>query len=86
MRRTLAGIRLSERNQRRLLRMNAQTKAGKPLGPHRQDAPGVRFPLAANAKGIRKAEPEASALHSWPYRACEPFIQDMMPEDIRQHR
>jgi hypothetical protein len=37
LRRPLPGIRVSERHQRRLLRMHAHAKAGTPRGPHRHD-------------------------------------------------
>ena len=66
--------------------MNAQTKAGKPLGEHRHDPSGVRFPLAADDKVIGQAGQKASALQAGLDLLRKPHIQDMMEHDIGQHR
>jgi hypothetical protein len=66
--------------------MHAYAEAGKALGPHRHAPPGVCCSLASHDNVIGKAEPDASALHTWPDLACQPFIQDLMEEDLRQHR
>ena len=83
--RALLGARVAERNQRRLLRMDAQAKAGKPLGEYRQDPSGVRFPLAADDKVIGETSQKASALQAGLDLLCKPRIQDMMEHDIGQH-
>ena len=81
----LVGLRFPERDQRRLRRMHAQAKAGKPLRQHRHDPPGVPFQLAADDKVIRKADQKASSLHAWPYFLLEPFIQHMVEEYIGKY-
>ena len=73
--RPLGGLRLPERNQRRLRRMDGQAEAGKPLGQHRHDLAGVRFQFAADDKVIGKADQEASSLQAWLYLLLKPFIQ-----------
>ena len=78
----LRGPRFPERNQRRLRRMNAQAKTGKPFRQHRHDLTGVRFQLAPHDEVIGKADEEASSLHAWLYVPLEPFIQDVMEEEI----
>src|SRR5439155_4623067 len=74
----LRSLRFPERNQRRLRRMNAQAKTGKPFRQHRHDLTGVRFQLAPHDEVIGKADEEASSLHAWLYVPLEPFIQDVM--------
>jgi hypothetical protein len=76
----VVGLRLPERDQRRLRRMNAQAKARKPLGQPRHDPPGIPFPLAANDTVIRKADQHASSLQAWPDFLLEPFLQHMVEE------
>ena len=76
----LVGSRLPERDQRRLRRMDGSAVAGNPLRQHGHDPPGVRFPLAADAKVIGKAEQDAATLQPWPYLALAPLIQDMREE------
>jgi hypothetical protein len=65
--------------------MHAQPKAGKPLGEHRHDPSGVRFPLAADDQVIGKAGQKASALQAGLDLLRTPPIQDMMEHDIGQH-
>ena len=70
----VVGLRLPERDQRRLRRMNAQAKARKPLGQHGHDPPGIPFQLAADDKVIRKSGQEAAALQPGLDLALELFI------------
>jgi hypothetical protein len=81
----LAGLRLSEPDQRRLRWMNAQAKAGKPLWSYAHDLLSVRFQLAADDKVIRNTGQEAASLQSGLYLTLEPFIQHMMEEYIGQY-
>ena len=84
--RSHASIRFSERDHHRLLRMDGQTEAGKPLREHRHHPSGVRFPLAANDKIIRKTREKTSALQARLDHVLKPLIQDMMEKYIGQYR
>src|SRR6266446_8458174 len=48
----LRSLRFPERNQRRLRRMNAQAKTGKPFRQHRHELTGVRFQFAPHDEVI----------------------------------
>jgi len=66
--------------------VDGEAVAGEPRRPHGQDPPSVRFPLAPDDEILGDTREEASALHPWPYLTREPLIQDMMKDDLRQHR
>src|SRR5436190_3024194 len=85
LRRPLGSLRLAERNQRRLRRMNGQTVAGKALRQHGHDPVSVRLQLASDDKIIGKANQKASPPQPWLYLLLEPLIQDMMEEYMSQH-
>ena len=78
----LMGLRFPERDQRRLRWMNAQAKTGKPFRQHRHDLTGVRFQFTPHDQVIGKANETASPLQAWLYVPLEPFIQDIMEEEI----
>jgi len=81
----LVGLRLPERNQRRLRWLNAQAKTGKPFWQHGHDLAGVRFQLTPHDAVIGKANQKASTLHAWLDFPLKPFIQHMMEEEIGYH-
>ena len=81
-----AGGRLPERNQPRLRGMNGQAEARKALRQHGHDPAGIVFPLAADDKVIGKADQKAAPFHPGFDVVLVPFIQDLMQEDIGQHR
>ena len=75
-----------EVHQRRLLRMNGQIEAIKPLRKHFHYLAGVFFLFAANNKIIGKPDQEASAFKPWSYFFYIPLIQHMMQKDVTQYR
>src|SRR5438128_7875490 len=85
LRRPLRSLRLAERHQRRLRRMNGQTVAGKPLRQHGHHPVGLRLQLASDDTIIGTAHQAAAPLQPWLSLLLEPLLQDMMEEYMSQH-
>jgi hypothetical protein len=65
--------------------MDGQAVAGNPLGPHRHDPAGLRFPCAADDTIIGTAAQAASPLQAWLDLLLKPSIKDLMEKDIGQY-
>jgi hypothetical protein len=78
----LMGRRFPARDQRRLRRRHAQAKTGKPFRQYRHALTGVRFQCAPHDEVIGKAKEKAAPLHAWLYVPLEPFIQDLLEDEM----
>ena len=82
----LLRVRLPEVYQRRLLRMNGQIEAIKPLRKNFHNFPGIFFPFTTDDEIIGKTNQETPALEPWFYFLFIPLVQHMMQEDVTYHR
>ncbi len=78
----LLRVRLPEVHQRRLLRMNGQIEAIKPLRKNFHDLPGIFFPLAPDYEIIGETNQETPALDPRLYFLFIPLVQHMMQENV----
>ena len=74
-----------ERDPLRLLRVDGQAEAPKPLGQYFHDSPCIAFQRAADDEIVGKTYQEALTFHSRPCHFDEPIIQHVVEEDICQH-
>ena len=65
--------------------MHGQPDAGQTLRQHRPHPAGVSFPFAPADALVSQAEQQAAAVHPRFDLPLDPFIQDLVQDDMGQH-